>query len=84
MMIPRIRNASYVRDYVIQITFDDGKSGLVDLKDELYGEVFEPLLDKQYFRAFSVNNDIHTIVWENGADFAPEFLYERAMQVGKH
>ncbi len=50
---------------------------LVDLKDELYGEVFEPMKAMEKFKAFKVDAVLGTIVWDNGADFAPEFLYEK-------
>lgn len=48
----------------------------VDLKDELYGEVFEPLKDIALFKQVTVNPETNTIEWPNGADFAPEFLHE--------
>lgn len=76
-MIPRVVAASYVRDYVLHIRFADGVEGDVDLERELTGVVFEPLRDLSYFRQFKVDADIHTITWPNGADFAPEFLYEQ-------
>ena len=41
-----------------------------------YGEVFEPLKDKARFAEFALNQELETIVWSNGADFAPEFLYQ--------
>ena len=71
----RVVEARHVADYVIWLRFDDGTEGEVDLKDELYGEVFEPLKDKKFFKSFTVNPEWHTISWPNGADFAPEFLY---------
>jgi len=76
-MIPRVVEAEYVRDYVIHIRFADGVEGDIDLEDDLDGEVFEPLKDLAQFKAFEVNPDLHTITWPNGADFAPEFLYEK-------
>jgi len=76
----RVVQARYLKDYVIWIQFADGVEGEVDLADELYGEVFEPLRNKEYFKSFFVSPDCHTIVWPNGADFAPEFLYA-AIQV---
>ncbi|HPC97271.1 MAG TPA: DUF2442 domain-containing protein [Sedimentisphaerales bacterium] len=76
-MIPRVVEAGYVRDYVIHLRFADGAEGDIDLKDELEGEVFEPLKDPDRFRAFQVHPELHTITWPNGADFAPEFLYEK-------
>jgi hypothetical protein len=74
-MIPRVTTAEYVRDYVIHVRFADGVEGDVDLREELDGEVFEPLRDLAYFRSFGVHPDLHTVTWPNGADFAPEFLY---------
>lgn len=76
-MIPRICQARYVREYVIWLQFEDGVSGEVDLKGELWGEVFEPLKDVEEFKRFSVSPDVHTVVWANGADFSPEFLRSR-------
>lgn len=71
----RLIEAKHVKDYVIWLRFQDGTEGEVDLKDELYGEVFEPLKNMDYFKSFIVHPEYHTIVWPNGADFAPEFLY---------
>ena len=76
----KISDAKYVRDYVVWLRFSDGVEGEVDLKDELFGEVFEPLRNKEYFMRFVLHPDWLTITWPNGADFAPEFLYA-AIQV---
>ena len=73
-MIPRIVEARYVDSYTIWLRFNDGVEGEVDLKDELWGEIFEPLKDINYFKNFKLNP--FTIEWENGADFSPEFLYD--------
>ena len=76
-MILHVREARYVRDYVIWFRFNDGAEGEVDLSGELEGEVFEPLKDLTAFKRFQVDPELETIVWENGADLAPEFLYEK-------
>lgn len=76
-MIPRVAEARYVRDYIIHLRFSDGSEGDVDFGGELYGEIFEPLRDRTLFRQFSVHPEFHTLVWPNGADVAPEFLYEK-------
>ena len=62
-------------DAEILLRFNDGAEGEVDLKDALYGEVFEPLQDLEKYKSFQVDPDLETVVWENGADLAPEFLY---------
>jgi hypothetical protein len=76
-MILHVVEASYVRDCILRLKFNDGAEGLVDLADELYGEMFEPLQDPAKFKAFRVDAELGTIVWGNGADLAPEFLHER-------
>ena len=77
-MIPQLESAEYVHDYTIHVKFTDAVEGDVDLADELWGEVFEPLKDLDMFRNFHLNKEINTITWPSGADFAPEFLYEKA------
>jgi len=73
-MIPRVTEAKYVEEYTVWVKFNDGSEGEVDLKDELWGPMFEPLRDVSKFRNFSVHPELHTIVWDNGADLSPEFL----------
>jgi len=73
-MFMHIEKAEYVSDYRIRLVFSDAAVGEVDLKDDLWGEVFEPLRDLEKFRNFSVDPEMKTLVWKNGADFAPEFL----------
>ena len=69
-----IKEAKYVNDFKIQLRFSNGEARLVDLSDSLKGKVFEPLRDKNYFQKFHIQ--FNTIEWENGADFAPEYLFE--------
>ncbi len=76
-MILHVKEAKYLHDYVIWLKFNDGTKGEVDLNDELYGEVFEPLNDVDKFKAFKVDPVLETIVWDNGADIAPEFLHKK-------
>jgi hypothetical protein len=66
--------------YTIRIGFEDGCEGELDLEPELWGEVFEPLKDPEVFRAFQLSEELNTITWASGADFAPEFLYEKAAE----
>jgi hypothetical protein len=76
-MLPKLREAKYQRDYLIWVKFADGVEGEIDLEAELWGEVFQPLKDKSSFAEFSLDKELETIVWPNGADFAPEFLYKK-------
>ncbi len=64
-----------VRPYVLDVTFDDGKRREVDLEPLLWGEVFQPLRDPTFFTRVAVDEELGTVVWPNGADLAPEFLY---------
>ena len=80
-MLPRIVEAEYVHGFVIHLRFADGTEGDIDLENELDGDVFRPLRDHRYFKRFRVHPELHTLVWPNAADFAPEFLYEK-MKVG--
>jgi hypothetical protein len=75
-MIPKLESAEYAGGYGIRVRFADGRTGEVDLANELWGEVFEPLKNVALFRAFRVNQEFNTIEWDNGADLAPEYLYE--------
>ena len=72
----KVVDAQYLNEYKIDIEFSNGFRNVVDLKEELWGKVFEPLNDLKYFKNFKINP--FTICWENGADFSPEFLYEIA------
>ena len=76
-MTPRVEEARCVGGFTVHIRFSDGTEGCVDLSDELYGEVFEPLKDQALFSQVTVHPEFHTLCWPNGADFAPEFLYGR-------
>ena len=76
-MLPRIVEATQVRDFTLHIRFSDGAEGDVDLRGELDGDVFRPLRDPAYFRQFTLHPELHTVTWPNGADFAPEFLYDK-------
>ena len=76
-MLIDVMEAKYVSEYTVWLRFEDGSEGEVDLSSELYGPIFEPLKDIEYFKTFSVPEELGTISWPNGADFAPEFLYEK-------
>jgi hypothetical protein len=72
----KVIRAEHLNEYKIEIEFSDGIRNTIDLKDELWGEIFKPLNDVSYFKNFKLNP--FTIYWENGADFSPEFLHDLA------
>jgi hypothetical protein len=76
-MTARIVAARYVSGYSIWLRFSNGVEGVVNLGDELEGEVFQLLKRVEYFRQFELHPELRTLVWPNGADFAPEFLREK-------
>lgn len=80
-MIPWVIKANYIKDYRVWLSFNDGIEGEVDLSSELDGKIFEPLKELSYFKNFKVIG--HTLSWENGADFAPEFLREKITKIQK-
>jgi hypothetical protein len=73
-MLIQVEEARYLGAHRVWLRFSDGRAGEIDLADALGGPVFEPLRDPSYFSGFAVDE---TLIWPNGADFAPEFLYER-------
>ncbi len=64
----------YVNDYCLELSFDDGTKGNINLYKHLTGSMFEPLKNKTLFTQVIVDKELQTITWSNGADFAPEFL----------
>ena len=80
LMILSVINAKYINDYRVEVSFSDGKIGTVDLKDSLQGPIFTPLKDKSVFSQLRMDQELDTIVWPNGADFAPEYLYFKAFK----
>jgi uncharacterized protein DUF2442 len=71
-----VTQAEYRGGHRIHGTFNDGRSGTVDFAPWIQGPVFEPLEDTEYFQRFFIDGG--TVTWPNGADVAPETLYEQA------
>lgn len=78
-MIVSVKTARYLEKYRLNIVFDTGESGDVDLEDLIFKyDVALPLRNEEYFKSFHLDSWA-TIVWDCGFDVAPETLYERAM-----
>jgi hypothetical protein len=76
-----IVKAKHIKGFEVELMFDNGVTAVVNLEPYLEGEVFAPLKDVSYFKSFKL--DSWTLNWENGADFAPEFLYDLAVSRNK-
>lgn len=79
-MFLHVTHATYIDDYKIEISFSNGRKGVADLSSTLHGPVFEPLKDKAFFAQIRLDEELATICWPNGADFAPEYLYYHAFK----
>lgn len=70
-----ILQAEYLKEYMIQVTFNDGTGGVANFMDKIFQdkrEIVQSLKDVALFKSFTVK--AHTITWPNGLDFAPEFI----------
>ncbi len=74
--LPNVVRAEYEAQFRIRLTFNDGLEATVDFQSWLTGPVFRPLKQPAYFRQFFIDGG--TVAWPNGADIAPETLYEAA------
>ena len=80
--MPSVIRAEYRGDYRIHVTFNDNSENTIDFRRWLDGPVFEPLKDPGHFRRFFIDGG--TVAWPNGADIAPETLYETATRERRH
>jgi hypothetical protein len=78
--LPSVIRATYEGGFRIHLRFSDNVEGTLDLESWLDGPIFEPLKDRVYFQRFFIDGG--TVVWPNGADIAPETLYEAVKLTG--
>jgi hypothetical protein len=77
----KVTRVERLGEYRLRLTFSDGVVGDIDLADELWGEMFEPLCDFAEFNSVSVDPELGTLVWPNGADLDPEGLHDAVRPV---
>ena len=79
--LPSVIRAEYRGGFRIHVTFNDNSEKTINFRRWLDGPIFEPLKDPAYFRRFFVDGG--TVAWPNGADIAPETLYDAAGRAGQ-
>jgi len=78
-MIYDVVSASYQGEYKIEITFNDGKRGVVDFSKYIdRGGVFDRFKDISFFKNFKINEELGVLTWQDEIDVAPETLYAEA------
>ena len=75
----RVKRVEALPGYRLRVEFADGVHGEIELAERLFGPVFEPLKDEELFDRVTID-EFGAICWPNGADLAPDALYERLTQ----
>ena len=79
-MFLHVEEAKYIGGYKVEVAFNDGRKGIADLSDAIRGPIFEQLKDTSAFVQLTVDKELDTITWPNGADLAPEYIYFKAFK----
>jgi hypothetical protein len=81
--LPRVTSVEPLEGFRLRLAFTDGLVREVDLSDDLWGQMAEPLRDPDYFRQVSVDKELGTVVWPNGYDLDPDVLHGDHEPVGR-
>jgi Protein of unknown function (DUF2442) len=74
--VHRVKAFEIVGPYRIRVEFGDGLVRTIDFGPVLEGELYGPLRDPSRFNSVSLDDEVHTLVWPNGADFDPATLHD--------
>ena len=74
--IYRVLSFHIVGPYTLQVQFDDHTEQTINFQPVLGGELYRPLRDLSLFTRVSIDPEVHTLVWPNGADFDPATLHD--------
>ena len=74
--IYRITAFNIVAPYTLQVAFDDQTEQTINFQPILSGELYRPLRDLSLFNEVQLDEEVHTLVWPNGADFDPATLHD--------
>ena len=78
--ITRVTDFEVVGPYTLRVSFDDGVQQTIDFTPVLRGKLFGALRDRALFERVSIDPEVHTLVWPNGADFDPATLHDWPVQ----
>jgi hypothetical protein len=73
--VVRVKAVTPLSGYTVLLAFTDGSRKEIDLEPYLKGPIFNPLHDPARFREVTVDPELGTLVWPNGADICPDVLY---------
>lgn len=74
--IYRVVHFEIVAPYILRVRFDDDTVQTINFEPALGGELYAPLRDSKLFNRVSIDPDVRTLVWPNGADFDPATLHD--------
>ncbi len=80
--LPRVTSVEALEGFRLRLAFTDGLGREIDLSDDHWGQMAEPLQDPDYFRQVSVDSELGTVVWPNGYDLDPDVLHGDHEPVG--
>jgi hypothetical protein len=70
-----IKSINIVGLHLLEVVFENGTRKTINLAPVLYGEMYGPLKDPEFFKRVKLDDEVQTLVWPNGADFDPSMLY---------
>ncbi len=74
--IYRVQSFEIVAPYTLRVQFDDQTEQVINLEPVLFGELYRPLRDLSFFNQVRIDQEVHTLIWPNGADFDPNTLHD--------
>ena len=72
----RVVDFRIIAPHILKVIFDDYQAQIIDFSPVLFGELYGPLQDIKFFESVKIDYEAHTLVWANGADFAPAILHD--------
>lgn len=72
----KVESFEIVGPYTLDVRFDDSKTVKINFEPVLYGELFGPLRNLSTFEQVSIDPEVKTLIWPNGADFDPATLHD--------